>query len=266
MSTDDTGVTELLRRASDGLAPDVDRLVSGGIARGRSRRRRARIGTTVASLAVIGVVGGLAAVVPQLGGADDVRDPGVAADGGVVATAPPTEPPSGDPDVAPTADQLRPLIDRSDMAARLIAMTGASDVRTVTADGSGQDLARLFYATVDGAQVSFAIRWYNSPLVVEDGGEPLAPSHLCEPRSETGCSTLSDGSRLLREEMRPVGRNGAGDMLLERSLTLATYDGWQISVIARNSTGEKVGAVVADEPVMSMAEMEVVATSPDWFE
>ena len=65
MSPHDSGVTELLRRASDDLAPDVDRLVSGGITRGRSRQRRARIGTTVASLAVIGVVGVLAAVVPR---------------------------------------------------------------------------------------------------------------------------------------------------------------------------------------------------------
>ena len=65
MSPHDSGVTELLRRASDDLAPDVDRLVSGGITRGRTRQRRARIGTTVASLAVIGVVGVLAAVVPR---------------------------------------------------------------------------------------------------------------------------------------------------------------------------------------------------------
>ena len=37
--------------------------------------------------------------------------------------------------------------------------------------------------------------------------------------------------------------------VLERSLTLATGDGWQIDVIAYNSTGEKDGAVmVAPEP------------------
>ena len=66
MSQHEPGVTELLRRASDDLAPDIDRLVSGAITRGRSRQRRTRIGTTVASLAVIGVVGGLAAVVPRL--------------------------------------------------------------------------------------------------------------------------------------------------------------------------------------------------------
>ena len=77
----DSGVTELLHRASDDLTPDVDRLVSGGIARGRTRQRRARIGTTVASLAVIGVVGGLAVVVPRLDGPDSARDLGIATDG-----------------------------------------------------------------------------------------------------------------------------------------------------------------------------------------
>ena len=101
MSTHDTGVTELLRRASDGLAPDVDRLVSGGITRGRSRQRRARIGTTVASLAVIGVVGALAAVVPQMDGADSARDPGIATDG-TSATEAPTTP----------ADDRRRLVPR----------------------------------------------------------------------------------------------------------------------------------------------------------
>ena len=80
MTAHDTGVTELLRQASDGLTPDVDRLVSGGISRGRSRQRRARIGTAVASLVVIGVVGGLAAVVPRLDRADSARDPGIATD------------------------------------------------------------------------------------------------------------------------------------------------------------------------------------------
>ena len=262
MSTDDTGVTELLRRASDGLTPDVDRLVSGGITRGRRRRRRARIGTTVASLAVIGVVGGLAAVVPHLGGADRARDPGIAT-GGTSAT--PTDPPTGNPDVAPPAEQLRPLVSRAEMAALVTGMAGASEARTVTVDESGQDRPRLVYATVDGALVSFAIRWYNNPLVVEDGGDPLAPDFLCEPGVETDCTTLPDGSRLLREEVRPVRTNGAGDTLLEQSVTLATYDGWQISVIARNSTGEKAGAVVADEPVLTLAEMEALATSQEWY-
>ena len=103
MSPHDSGVTELLRRASDDLAPDVDRLVRGGITRGRSRQRRARIGTTVASLAVFGVVGALAAVVPQLDGAGTRprpaasadRRPRTATDGDADAVAAPTPPPTG---------------------------------------------------------------------------------------------------------------------------------------------------------------------------
>lgn len=261
MTQHDTGVTELLRRASDDLAPDVDRLVRGGITRGRSRQRRARIGTTVASLAVIGVVGALAAVVPQ-GGPDSTRDPGIATEG-ATATKSPSPPP--DPDRPPSADALRPLVTPIEMLARIGGLTGASAVQRIKVDQSGQDQARLYYATVDEAQVSFSIRWYNNPLVVADGGQPLAPSHICEPEVEADCTTLPDGSRLLREEVRPSGGTGVPESFLERSLTLATHDGWQISVIARNTTDEKQGEVVADEPVLTMAEMQALATSTAWY-
>ena len=122
------------------------------------------------------------------------------------------------------------------MSALIGSMTGASEVQQVEVDQAGKDLARLYYASVGGAQVSFAIRWYNNPLVVEDGGEPLAPSWLCEPNPAQDCTTLPDGSRLLREESRPGGGTGVPETFLERSLTLATYDGWQIDLIARNTT------------------------------
>ena len=261
----DAGVTDLLRRASDDLTVDVDRLVSGGISRGRSRRRRARIGTTVASLAVIGVVGGLAVVVPRVGGADGARDPGIATDGGgVVATATPTPPP--DPDRPPPADELRPLVPTDQMARTIQALTGASEEHEVVVDESGTDRPRLFYGRVDSGLVTFRIRWYNNPLVVEDGGQPLPPSHICEPAVEDDCTDLPDGSRLLREDVRPSGGTGVPPTFLERSLTLATGDGWQIDVIAFNSTGEKEGVVVAPEPVLTMAEMEALATSTAWFE
>ena len=264
MSTHDTGVTELLRRASDGLAPDVDRLVRGGISRGRSRQRRARIGTTLASLAVIGVVGALATVVPQSDGADSAREPGIAT-GGASATEAPSPSSTPDPDRAPPADELRTLVSPEQMSQTLQSLTGATEVRAVAVDESGKDRPRRYYATVSGAQVSFSIRWYNNPLVVEDGGQPLAPDFVCEPGPEADCTTLPDGSRLLREEARPAGGTGVPETFEERSLTLATYDGWQIDVIARNTTDEKRGDVVADEPVLTMAEMEALATSTAWY-
>ena len=263
----DTGVTDLLRRASDDLTVDVDRLVSGGISRGRSRRRRARIGTTVASLAVIGVVGGLAVVVPQVGGADSAPDPGIATDGGgVVATETPTPTPTPDPDRPPPADELRSLVPADEMARTIQTLTGATEVHEVFVDESGKDRPRLFYGRVDSGLITVHIRWYNNPLVVEDGGPPLAPSFVCDPGVEDDCTTLPDGSRLLREETFSGGGTGVPDSFLQRSLTLATHDGWQIDVIAFNSTGEKEGVVVSPEPVLTMAEMEALATSTAWYE
>lgn len=261
MPTDDTGVTELLRRASDGLTPDVDRLVSGGITRGRSRQRRARIGTAVASLAVIGVIGTLAAVVPHLGDPDstgsevaDRRDRG-----DQVTTR------AADPDRAPPADELRPLVPPQQMADTLREMTGATEVRAVEVDESGQDLPRLYYATVEGAQVSFRIRWYNNPLVVEDGGAPLPPSHICDPAPDVDCTTLDDGSRLLRQEAYASGGVGVPDTFQERTVTLATADGWQIDVIARNTTAEKEGQVVAPAPVLTLEQLQALATTDAWY-
>ncbi len=258
MPTEDTGVTELLRRGSDGLTPDVDRLVSGGITRGRARQRRARIGTAVASLAVIGVIGTLAAVVPHLGDPDSTGSE-VADRRDQVTTR------AADPDRAPPADQLRPLVSPQQMSDTLREMTGATDVRAVEVDESGQDRPRLYYATVEGAQVSFRIRWYNNPLVVEDGGAPLAPSHVCDPAPDVDCTTLDDGSRLLRQEAYASGGAGVPDSFQERTVTLATADGWQIDVIARNTTDEKQGDVVADSPVLTLEQLQALATTDAWY-
>lgn len=259
MTHPDHGVDLLLRRAAADLAlPDVDRLVAGGVSRGRTRRRRARIGTTLASVAVVGLV---AAVAPRLGGeVDSARDPRPVRP----ATSAPTW--TGGPDVAPPADVLRPLVEPDEMGRRLMAATAATGVEQVALvdDGSG-DRARLYHLTVEGAQVSFWIRWFNPPVVVQDGGQPLTPNHICEPGVEDDCTNLPDGSRLLREETFASGGTGVPDSFLERHLALATTDGWAIDVTARNTTAEKDGEVVAAEPVLTMAEMQALATNGDWY-
>ncbi|WP_457207380.1 hypothetical protein [Nocardioides sp. P5_C9_2] len=261
MTIPDHGVDLLLRQAADHLAiPDVDRLVAGGVTRGRTRRRRARIGTAVASVAVLGVVGVVSAVVPRLGAdVDSARDPRPVQP----ATSGPT---AGSPDVAPPADVLRPLVGDAAMAAALQAATGAQQVRQeiVADDGSG-DLTRRFYLTLDGAEVSFRIRWYNSPVAVADGGRPLSPDFLCEPGPDVDCTTLVDGSRLLRQEAYASGGDGVPNAVQERTASLATWDGWQVDVIATNTPAEKSGEVVADEPVLTLEEVTALATSPEWY-
>jgi hypothetical protein len=258
---DDRGVDLLLRNAvRDLVPPDPDRLVVGGVARGRARRRRTWVLTACAALVLAGTAGALAPLVVG-DGPDRGRDPRPVQP----ATAAPTW--TGGPDVAPPADVLRPLVDPAEMGRRLAAATAAAEVEQVAKedDGSG-DLARLYHLTVEGAQVSFWIRWYNSPVVVQDGGRPLTPSHICEPGVEDDCTNLPDGSRLLREETFASGGSGVPETFLERHLVLATTDGWQVDVTARNTTAEKEGEVVADEPVLTMAEMQALATSTEWFE
>ena len=99
---------------------------------------------------------------------------------------------------------------------------------------------------------------------MEDGGEPLAPSHICDPGPGVDCTTLDDGSRLLREDTYASGGTDVPASFEERTVTLATPDGWQIDVIARNTTDEKEGDVVADEPVLTLDEMQALATSEVW--
>ena len=124
----------------------------------------------------------------------------------------------------------------------------------------------IYYAIVDGAQVSFGIRWYNNPLVVEDGGAAAAHRATSATPGRTSTAPRCPTGRgcCARRCDRAAG-TGVPKTFLERSLTLATYDGWQIDVIARNTTDEKQGDVVADEPVLTMAEMEALATSDAWY-
>ena len=56
--------TRLLDAATDDLRPDVDRIVAGSVGRGRALRRRARLATTLAAAAVIGVTGLAASLLP----------------------------------------------------------------------------------------------------------------------------------------------------------------------------------------------------------
>jgi len=71
--------THLLDAATDGLAPDVDRIVAGSVGRGRALRRRARVGTTLAAAAVIGVTGLAASLLPG-DGAGHRRDAAAASE------------------------------------------------------------------------------------------------------------------------------------------------------------------------------------------
>lgn len=254
MSPDDTGVTELLRRASDDLAPDVDRLVSGGIARGRSRRRRARVGTTVASLAVIGVVGGLAVVVPRLDGADSARDPGVATDG-PSETAPetPSEAPSPGPTGTPTApEQLReiPAAQVPEIALSLLqppaSLTlGEPDVHLDEPDH------RVVRVRLDGMVTDFGMF----------SRKPGSVSSCRQDAESMGGSCQELGEDLLLLTWGPVEADGVTcqGANVERS----RYEVWATSC---NAAESKDSPPLAAEPPLTVMQLAQIVANDYWFE
>lgn len=227
MTAHDTGVTELLRRASDGLTPDVDRLVSGGITRGRSHRRRARIGTTVATLAVIGVVGGLAAVVPRLGGADSARDPGIATDATSVTPV---------PDSTASPDAF--TVPAAEFPATVQEILGLTDVSPAL-----QEPPYVVEDTTDIKNARFRVDGMMVHVLVF-GGQPGrdVPDGVIGPDEEwtkDGVTARSDSAR----------RNG-----------------YVISVVAYNAADSASSPALANEPVLSASQLRDVVTSDAWFE
>ena len=253
MTAHDTGVTELLRRASDGLTPDVDRLVGGGIARGRSRQRRARIGTTVASLAVIGVVGGLAAVVPRLGGADSAPDPGFATDGGgVVATetASPTPTESPAPDASVPRD-LAPIraVEIPATVDELLGTASATEVRATdpVLDEPDQRFAVFLY---DGMNTSVGM---NNVL------EPSLAGCRAEAEAIDGaCVELTDGT--VQQVWGPILADG-----VTCQGASAYRFGYVVWATSCNAAEAKDSPALADQPPIPIELLEKVVLSDIWF-
>lgn len=247
MPPHDSGVTELLRRASDDLTPDVDRLVRGGITRGRSRQRRARIGTTVASLAVIGVVGGLAAVVPQ-GGPDSARDPGIATEGPSATEAPTAEPP------APATTE-RALADfRAEQVPSTVngivgTQLGAEPRPTDTI--AGDDDEKVAYFPYDGMEAAVVLQ-LNQMLSVARCEEVNA--HL-----DGDCVELADGTVQL------TWGPSLADGVTCQGVSAYRY-GYVVSANSCNAATSKDSPPLAPEPPLSIEQLAQVATSEVWFE
>ena len=242
----DSGVTELLHRASDDLVPDVDRLVSGGIARGRSRRRRARIGTTVASLAVIGVVGGLAVVVPQVGNPDSARDPGIATD----ATSEPTTTP-----VAPDASIPRRLAGIH--AAQIPAIVNGLLDTTLAGEPRPTD------AVVDEPDqkfVTFPFDGMHTSIGMNNVLEPdLGDCDQEAGRLEGSCVRLPDGAvQLLWGPTLADGVTCQGATVYRHG-----YSVWATSC---NAAEAKESEPLAGEPPLGVDDLIVIAGSDVWFE
>lgn len=233
MTAPDHGVDLLLRRATDDLRPDVEHLVAGGITRGRTRRRRARIGTAVAAVAVFGVIGAAAAVVPLGGDPDAVQAP-IATDPPVPETpsVAPLEPAQG---LAVPADEIQQTVDLL-LGPDFTAAAGSSQY-------AGDERSRTAHFVFDGMLTT---------VVIEKGTLTMAQC------AEVVCEELPDGSTRL--EWGPTTADG----VTAQGVTWWRR-GYEVSVLSYNAAEGKNSPPLAPEPGLSMEQLRVVAGSDVWF-
>lgn len=241
MTATDHGVDLLLRRATDDLRPDVDQLVARGISRGRTRRRRARIGTAVAAVAVLGVFGAAAAVVPHLGSAArDGADPGFASESPTpIKLAVPT------PVRTPVDAEL--VVPAADVPATVNQLLGTTlaDAPLLEPPYGVKDEPRhkTVHFRYDGMLTSVVIEVWPSP------------QETCE--GSVTCVVREDGSWQNHW-------TGTADGVTSQGATVYRH-GYSISVLSYNAADGKDSPPLAPVPPLAADQLLQIAGSDVWF-
>ena len=219
MNDHQQAATHLLDAATDNLRPDVDRIVAGSVVRGRALRRRARVGTTLAAAAVVGVTGLAASLLPAGGGGSgrerDEEPP------------PPSRRQTGARWRAPSPRCSRAAAPRPSPTSGAAATTGAAC--SIGAPRS----------TSTSTGPPRATRRQRSPTPAATTWTRAGPG----PARSRGTETSS----------------GPGDLSRKKSeADLTRPDGWRVSVVATNDR-EAGGPVVTRDPALSWAQLLRIA-------
>lgn len=256
MTEPDSGVDQLFRQATDRLQPDVDRLVAGGLDRGRARRRRHLAGTAVAAVATLGVLGA-GAVVPQLG-QDVGPDVQVATDGGTPTPTPtptPTETPEPTPP-APTTSHLsesgQPTVSAADIPRLVGELVPGHQVSGPLMNPpygvSDQGSEKIVHFRVDGMLTAVVITRASASL-----------GYDCADESTVDCRTLADGTVV------QVAEPTTGDQVTMQGV-IAIGDTWMVDVMSYNAAEGKEVVPVQPEPALGEEDLVALASSDAWFE
>lgn len=248
----DPGVTELLTRALPARPGDPAALVRAGMTRGRRLRRRHQAGTAVAALAVVGVIGGVAAAVPQLQGAGPTTT--IAADP-TPAPSPPATTPSSTPSSTPSApgDGAATLAVRAvDVPATVEAILGRH--------GAGPLRTEPAYSSGDGPGTLVAhFSWEGTLASVVIDPAPADPGARCGAGGPgTTCTTDAAGHPLLT--WGPTTADG----VTAQGVTV-WQRGFEVSAVSYDAADGKDAAPLLPAPPLSLAELATVAGSDAWF-
>lgn len=249
-----SGVAEIFRRATDDLAAPVDELVIGGVTRGRALRRRHRAGTAVAAMAVFGVIGVMATVVPSL---IDRADPAGLGGPAAQSSAPPSK--TAEQPETPTPGWPRAGAPELTVAAANIP---AAVAHIVGRDGLGATRTDALYPLVDERFekiVHFYWEGTVTSLLIEPVG--IADAADCKAFAAEGseCAALLNGKLATSFE-------STADQVTARGVTVWSGSGYRVSVLSYNAPGGKDVAPIMAKPPLSWGELQRIASSNAWYE
>ncbi|MGZ6744014.1 MAG: hypothetical protein ACXVEC_14670 [Nocardioides sp.] len=236
--------TTLLEEASRDLQPDIDRLVAGGISRGRTLRRRQRVGTALAAMAVFGVISLAASLVPHGG---DQRTP-VAGDPtpSVTPSVSPSPTPASGPvtGVAVSAQEVPATVER------LLGRQGAGPLRTAPPYGAVSEAQRLLaHFSWQGTLASVIVEGFAG-----DGRQACqqatGPTYVC--------TTDAAGDPVL--QWGPT----TGDGVAAQGTTV-WRDGFEVSALSYDAADGKSSTPLFAEPPLTRDDLMTLATSDAWF-
>lgn len=294
----DSGLTDLLQRATDPLdSASAERILAGSLREGERRRRRRHVAVTATAGLSAAAVTALGVVVA--GGGDTVRGEDPVATRPGSPTAGTTEPADGPTTYSPGSETEVPggpeiPTDRGIVAdERLVAVV--QDL--LAADGQVTDVevehvstavvGHLADATRRGRQVSLLLDGMNATITLQrwDG---YAAVGIANPGATTeaglgqrvattaaeacagayrsfpavACTAVAGGAY---EAGWPSQGAAMPDTYKELALGLYTDDGWVVHVSSYNTAGEKAGGVLQELPPMDVARALEIAQSPRWF-
>lgn len=256
----------LLDVATRDLGPDVGALVAGGMARGRARRRRRAVGTTLVAAAVAGVAG--VGVLATLAGDEGAhaKDPTSFVSRPAASTAPDHPDP-------------RQLGTRAAGVPDVFASIFPGDVAVIPGkenpmdgfDPRSQPIGGQtgFPQSEPGPGVIADFTWngfyLRAAVAPSDPAFGDTARQRCRGEAAGGdavCEDVAGGGALVSSTMVNSPEDGTTTV---RYVEYYTPDLWTVTLMVSNGATSR-GHVLAPQPPFTLAELTAAATSDAWFE
>ncbi|WP_380050404.1 hypothetical protein [Kribbella deserti] len=239
-----TDISDLMRRATDGLSPESPDLVQRGMAQGlRMRRRRTALVSAAAAGAVV-LTAGFAVAVQSLGPADG--------QGVQVAVQTPTAKPTAPAPTKTTSATPKPPSRFALNTLRKLLPSGmkASDPNVW---GEPGQFSGGSWTVDDGkglAEVNAMVERHNV--------------RKCSSEFPGACKRLADGTLVVSRPLELVYTDERNEGVLSNSVEVYRRDGVKVNMIAFNSEDEKGSPKTRAYPPFTVEQLTTMARNPAW--